>query len=77
MKAIQVMLDERLLEKLDATEEVQKEGRSAVLRRAVEGYLRQRTRASIATQYRKAYRGGEGLGREFAGWEEQGAWPDE
>jgi len=28
MKAIQVMLDERLLEKLDAMEEVQKEGRS-------------------------------------------------
>jgi metal-responsive CopG/Arc/MetJ family transcriptional regulator len=77
MKAIQVMLDERLLERLDATEEAQKEGRSAVLRRAVETYLRQRTRASIATQYRKAYRGDDGLGREFAGWEEQGAWPDE
>jgi metal-responsive CopG/Arc/MetJ family transcriptional regulator len=77
MKAIQVMLEERLLERLDATEEVRKEGRSAVLRRALEAYLRQRQRASIATQYRKAYRGGEGLGREFAGWEEQGAWPDE
>lgn len=70
------MFDERLLAKLDATEEVQKEGRSAVLRRAVEAYLSQRRRASIATQYRKAYRGGEGLGKEFAGWEEQGAWPD-
>ena len=57
MKAIQVMLDERLLETLDASEEVQKEGRSAVLRRAVEAYLRQRQRASIATEYRKAYRG--------------------
>jgi metal-responsive CopG/Arc/MetJ family transcriptional regulator len=76
MKAIQVMLDERLLEKLDATEEVQKEGRSAVLRRAVEAYLRERRRASIRAQYRKAYRGAEGLGREFAGWEEQGVWPD-
>ena len=71
------MFDERLLEKLDATEEVQKEGRSAVLRRAVEAYLRQRQRASIVKQYRKAYRAGKGLGREFAGWEEQGAWPDE
>ena len=45
MKAIQVMLDERLLEKLDATDEVQHEGRSAVLRRAVEAYLRQLQRA--------------------------------
>ena len=50
------MLGEQLLEKLDATEEVQKEGRSAVLRRAVEAYLRQRQRASIVTQYKKAYR---------------------
>ena len=77
MKAIQVMLDERLLETLDASEEVQKEGRSAVLRRAVEAYLRQHVRASIASQYRKAYRGGQGLGKEFTGWEDQGAWPDE
>ena len=77
MKAIQVMLDERLLEKLDATDEVQKEGRSAVLRRAVEAYLRQHTRASIVSQYRKAYRGHQGLGKEFAGWEDQGVWPDE
>lgn len=77
MKAIQVMLEERLLERLDATDEVRKDGRSAVLRRALEAYLSQRERASIATQYRKAYRGGEGLGREFAGWEAQGAWPDE
>ena len=76
MKAIQIMMDERLLEQLDATAEVQKEGRSVVLRRAVEAYLRHRRRAAIATQYRKAYRGDEGLGREFAGWEEQGAWPE-
>jgi metal-responsive CopG/Arc/MetJ family transcriptional regulator len=77
MKAIQVMLDERLLAKLDATEEVKRDGRSAVLRHALEAYLRQRLRASIATQYRTAYRGDGGLGREFAGWEEQGSWPDE
>lgn len=77
MKAIQVMVDERLLERLDATEEVQKDGRSAVLRRAVEEYLRRHVRASIASQYRKAYRPGRGLGKEFAGWEDQGAWADE
>ena len=71
------MVDERLLEKLDATAEVRKDGRSAVLRRAIQAYLRHRRHASIAMQYRKAYRGDEGLGREFAGWEEQGAWPDE
>jgi metal-responsive CopG/Arc/MetJ family transcriptional regulator len=77
MKAIQVMVDERLLARLDATDEARTEGRSAVLRRAVEAYLRQRARASIASQYRKAYRGDRGLGKELAGWEEQGVWPDE
>jgi metal-responsive CopG/Arc/MetJ family transcriptional regulator len=77
MKPIQVMLDERLLEKLDATDEVRKDGRSAVLRRAVEAYLRQRQRASIANQYRKAYRRDRGLGKEFTGWDEQGVWPDQ
>lgn len=77
MKAIQVMLDERLLERLDATQEVKNDGRSAVLRRAVEEYLRRRARASVASQYRKAYGKGRGLGKEFAGWEEQGAWPEE
>ena len=77
MKAIQVMLDERLLEKLDATEEVRKDGRSAVLRRAAAAYLGQRRRASIGAQYRKAYRRDGGLGKEFTGWEEQGTWLDE
>jgi metal-responsive CopG/Arc/MetJ family transcriptional regulator len=33
-------MDEELLAKLDADEEVQREGRSTVLRRAVEEYLR-------------------------------------
>jgi metal-responsive CopG/Arc/MetJ family transcriptional regulator len=77
MKAVQVMFDERLLARLDATEEAQKHGRSAVLRRAVEAYLRQSGRASIAARYRKAYGRGEGLGKEYAGWDAQGVWPDE
>lgn len=35
MKSIHVTFDEKLLKELDATEEVQQKGRSAVLRRAV------------------------------------------
>lgn len=77
MKAVQVMLDERLLKELDATDEVRQEGRSAVLRRALEEYLRRRRRDSIAAGYAQAYRDEDGLGREWAGWEEQGAWPVE
>lgn len=71
------MLDERLLTELDATEEVRREGRSAVLRRALADYLRRRRRESIADGYAKAYRDEAGLGKEWRGWEEQGVWPVE
>jgi metal-responsive CopG/Arc/MetJ family transcriptional regulator len=39
MKPVQIMLDEELLRRLDATPEVEREGRSAVVRRAVAEYL--------------------------------------
>jgi metal-responsive CopG/Arc/MetJ family transcriptional regulator len=77
MKAIQVMLDEELMARLDASEEVKAEGRSAVLRRAAAEYLDRRRRDAIADQYRKAYVGGAALGNEFEGWEDQGSWPEE
>ena len=76
MKAIQVMFDEKLLAQLDATEEVRQEGRSAVLRRAAAIFLKNRRRREIAEQYRRAYAGGEGLGEEFEGWEDEGVWPE-
>lgn len=71
------MLDEELMARLDASEEVRAEGRSAVLRRAAAEYLDRRRRDAIADQYRKAYAGGAALGDEFAGWEDQGSWPKE
>jgi metal-responsive CopG/Arc/MetJ family transcriptional regulator len=77
MKAIQVMLDEGLLARLDESEEVRKEGRSAVLRRAATQYLESRQREAINAQYRKAYAEDPGLGEEFEGWEDQGSWPTE
>jgi metal-responsive CopG/Arc/MetJ family transcriptional regulator len=77
MKAIQVVLDEDLLARLDASEEVKTEGRSAVLRRAAAEYLARRRRESITDQYRKAYSDGSGLGEELEGWEDQGSWPEE
>ena len=77
MKAIQVVLDEDLLARLDASEEVKAEGRSAVLRRAAAEYLARRRREAISEQYQKAYSGGTGLGDEYEGWEDQGSWPEE
>lgn len=76
MKPIQVMFDERLLARLDATDEVKKEGRSAVLRRAVADYLRRRRRFTIAEKYRQAYGTEQGLGDDLLGWDEQGEWPE-
>jgi metal-responsive CopG/Arc/MetJ family transcriptional regulator len=76
MKAIQITLDEALLARLDADEEVRRDGRSAVLRRAADQYLRRRRQRAIAEQYRNAYgAGSDGLGKDFEGWENEGAWP--
>ena len=77
MKAIQVSVDEKLLAALDADEEVRRLGRSAVLRRIAAEYLERRRRGEVRSQYQKAYGTGGGLGDEYQGWENQGAWPEE
>jgi len=77
MKPIQLMIDPVLLAHLDATEEVRREGRSAVLRRAVSEYLERRRRHEVRERYRQAYGSLAGLGTEYEGWEEQGSWPPE
>ena len=69
-------MDERLLERLDATDEVRQDGRSAVLRRAVAAYLRRSEHASIRARYERAYPGDDRLAKELAGWDDQGVWPD-
>ena len=75
MKAIQVTLDDALLARLDADAEVQRDGRSAVLRRAADEYLRRRRKRTIAEQYAKAYHGAE-VADELSGWELEGVWPE-
>jgi metal-responsive CopG/Arc/MetJ family transcriptional regulator len=76
MKPIQVMFDEVLLRRLDSDAEVKKLGRSAVLRRAAAEYLRRSSAKRIADAYRRAYQRSPGLGQEFAGWEDEGSWPE-
>jgi len=77
MKPVQIMLDERLLKRLDADEEVQKFGRSAVLRRAAELYLRRSKARRIAEQYRRAYSEDKRPDTDLEGWEDEGVWPEE
>ncbi len=70
-------MDQDLLADLDATEEVKRDGRSAVLRRAAAEYLLRHRNREIRERYREAYGSECDLGPEYAGWEEQGAWPEE
>ena len=78
MKPIQIMMDDELLSDFDADEDVRRLGRSAVFRRIAREYLERRRRKIIADRYRRAYGGqGEALGGEFAGWEQEGVWPDD
>jgi metal-responsive CopG/Arc/MetJ family transcriptional regulator len=76
MKAIQITVDERWLARLDADPEVKQAGRSAVFRRAVEAYLRQRRKDRIAEAYRRGYGGGSRVEREFDSWPEEGVWSE-
>ena len=75
MKAIQITIDDALLERLDADPEVKELGRSAVFRRAVDAYLRQRRRSDTADAYRRAYGGEVQVAEELGGWSDEGVWP--
>jgi metal-responsive CopG/Arc/MetJ family transcriptional regulator len=77
MKTIQITMDEKLLARLDADEETRRDGRSAVLRRAVADYLGRRRRSAIASGYRKAYSKKAAIVSELAHWEDEGVWPSE
>ena len=75
MKPIQVMFDEALLARLDASEEVRRDGRSAVLRRVAAEFLQRKQQQMIAKQYREAYAAAPDGSEELAGWSEEGSWP--
>ena len=76
MKPIQIMMDDDLLEELDADEEVRRLGRSAVFRKMAAEYIEHHRRRIISKMYRQAYgEDSEGLGKEFTGWENEGRWP--
>ncbi len=77
MKAIQITMDPELLARLDAQEVVKQKGRSAVIRSAVEAWLRRMREQQIVQEYQRAYGEGDGLGQEWAGWEDEAAWLEE
>jgi metal-responsive CopG/Arc/MetJ family transcriptional regulator len=77
MKPVRFMMDETLLARLDRTGEVQRDGRSAVIRRAVDAWLAGDREREIEAQYTRAHETGTALGEGWEGWETQGEWPDE
>ena len=52
MKRLRIAMDEALLVRLDTDDEVRRDGRSAVIRRAVAEYLENTGRYTIAESYR-------------------------
>jgi len=76
MKAIQIPVDEHLLAKLDNDAEVKREGRSAVIRRALTEYLSKKRRSAIASAYQRGYKKYPDAA-DFAGWAGEGVWPDD
>ncbi len=75
MKPLLITMDEALLKRLDSDEEVKRDGRSAVIRRAIAEYLARRPRRQVAESYRRGY--ASGAGEELAEWVGEGAWPDD
>ena len=75
MKPLQITMDEELLARLDADEEVQRDGRSAVIRRAIAEYLKARRRKRTAESYRRGYAAG--VSEDLAEWVTEVGWPDE
>ncbi|GMV07615.1 MAG: hypothetical protein AMXMBFR53_38900 [Gemmatimonadota bacterium] len=61
---------------LDATDEAPCEGRSAVPHLAPEEFLRWGRLLTIRERYEQGYGPEPGLGEDFEGWSEEGAWPE-
>ena len=75
MKAIQVTIDEALLERLDMDPAVRERGRSAVLREAAAAYLAGKDAEDISRRYRVGYGDAAALDIELGGWAREGVWP--
>ncbi|MDE2837899.1 MAG: ribbon-helix-helix protein, CopG family [Chloroflexota bacterium] len=72
MKAIQVTIDEGLLERLDNCQQVRSRGRSAVFREAVDAYLAKLEAEEIDRAYEVGY--GAAPPEEFDDWPAEAAW---
>ena len=72
MKAIQVTIDEGLLQRLDSCQQVRSRGRSAIFREAVANYLARIEAEEIDRAYEAGY--GAAPPDEFDDWPAEAAW---
>ncbi len=75
MKAIQITIDEGLLQRLDRCQQVRSRGRSAIFREAVADYLARMEAEEITQAYLAAYGPGTPPD-ELEGWADEEAWPE-
>lgn len=76
MKTIQITVDEGLLKGLDSAPETKRDGRSAVIRRALGAYLKKRRNEAIDEKIRRGY-AKKGFESELEGWAEEVVWLDD
>lgn len=75
-KAVQVSIEEELLQRIDDDPETHEKGRSAFIRSAVEQYLRMKERRNIDEAIRAAYAGRAGaMAAEIAELMPTQSWP--
>lgn len=77
-KPVQISIDTALLERVDKDPETRREGRSAFVRKAIEGYLAVKERREVEARIAAAYGDqSEALLREAAALMPSQVWPDE
>ncbi len=77
MQTIQVVIDEELLEAADRHARRAKVNRSALLREALRGYLKQQEAREKERRDRAGYERHPDIEAEFSGWERVAVWPEE
>jgi metal-responsive CopG/Arc/MetJ family transcriptional regulator len=77
MKPIQLLIDEKLVRRLDQEAKRLRSNRSKLIRRAVEQFLRDQERLALEEADRSGYRRRPPRVRELDAWEAIQAWPED
>jgi metal-responsive CopG/Arc/MetJ family transcriptional regulator len=76
METIQVVLDRKLLKAANIAAKQQKVNRSALIRHALQEYLRRQRVEALEERDRRGYQAQPQRVQEYRPWEEAAAWPE-